>query len=152
MDKLTINLSAFRKKFILLFLLVCLVVIGGYLLVLNGYTILESPEDTTELRNILIIVLIVLALVASWWKRNQKKKLVSTRTFSGKLSYYKQIYLSRLWWNLFSASAATFLFVLTGRFIFLYFALFEVLITALSYPFELVIKSDLGREDIVFIN
>ncbi len=152
MDKLTINLSAFRKKFILLFLLVCLVVIGGYLLVLNGYTILESPEDTTELRNILIIVLIVLALVASWWKRNQKKKLVSTRTFSGKLSYYKQIYLSRLWWNLFSASAATFLFVLTGRSIFLYFALFEVLITALSYPFELVIKSDLGREDIVFIN
>jgi hypothetical protein len=152
MDKLTINLSAFRKIFILFFLLVCLVVIGGYLLVLNGYTILESPEDTTELRNIFIIVLIGLALVASWWKRNQKKKLVSTRTFSGKLSYYKQIYLSRLWWNLFSASAATFLFVLTGRFIFLYFALFEVLITALSYPFELVIKSDLGREDIVFIN
>ena len=152
MDKLTINLSAFRKKFILFFLLVCLVVIGGYLLVLNGYTILKSPEDTTELRNIFIIALIGLALVASWWKRNQKKKLVSTRTFSGKLSYYKRIYLSRLWWNLFSASAASFLFVLTGRFIFLYFALFEVLITALSYPFELVIKSDLGREDIVFIN
>lgn len=152
MDKLTIDLSAFRKKFILFFLLVCLVVIGGYLLVLNGYTILESPEDTPELRNIFIIVLIGLTLIASWWKRNQKKKLGSTRTFSGKLSYYKRIFLSRLWWNLFSASAASFLFVLTGRFIFLYFALFEVLITALSYPFELVLKSDLGREDIVFIN
>ena len=152
MDKLTINLSAFRKKFILFFLLVCFVVIGGYLLVLNGYTILESPEDTTELRNIFIIVLIGLTLIASWWKRNHKKKLGSTRTFSGKLSYYKRIFLSRLWWNLFSAAAASFLLVLTGRFIFLYFAVFEVLITALSYPFELVIKSDLGREDILFIN
>ena len=152
MDKLTINLSAFRKKFILFFLLVCFVVIGGYLLVLNGYTILESPEDTTELRNIFIIVLIGLTLIASWWKRNYKKKLGSTRTFSGKLSYYKRIFLSRLWWNLFSAAAASFLLVLTGRFIFLYFAVFEVLITALSYPFELVIKSDLGREDILFIN
>lgn len=152
MDKLTINLSSFRKKFIFFFSLVCLVVMGAYLLVLNGYTILETSEDTTELRNIFIIVLIGLALVASWWKRNQKKKLSSTRTFSGKLSYYKRIYLSRLWWNLFSASAASFLFLLTGRYIFLYFALFEVLITALSYPFELVIKSDLGREDIVFIN
>ena len=119
---------------------------------LNGYTILESPEDTTELRNIFIIVLIGLTLIASWWKRNYKKKLGSTRTFSGKLSYYKRIFLSRLWWNLFSAAAASFLLVLTGRFIFLYFAVFEVLITALSYPFELVIKSDLGREDILFIN
>ncbi len=152
MDKLTIDLSAFRKKFILFFLLVCLVVITSYLLVLNEYTILENPEDATELRNIFIIVLIGLTLVSSWWKRNQKKKLGSTRTFSGKLSYYKIIYLSRLWWNLFSASAASFLFVLTGRSIFLYFAIFEVLVTVLSYPFELVIKKDLGREDIVFIN
>lgn len=152
MDKLTIDLSAFRKKFILFFLLVCLIVITSYLLVLNEYTILENPEDATELRNIFIIVLIGLTLVSSWWKRNQKKKLGSTRTFSGKLSYYKIIYLSRLWWNLFSASAASFLFVLTGRSIFLYFAIFEVLVTVLSYPFELVIKKDLGREDIVFIN
>lgn len=152
MDKLTIDLSAFRKKFILFFLLVCLIVITSYLLVLNEYTILENPEDATELRNIFIIVLIGLTLVSSWWKRNQKKKLGSTRTFSGKHSYYKIIYLSRLWWNLFSASAASFLFVLTGRSIFLYFAIFEVLVTVLSYPFELVIKKDLGREDIVFIN
>lgn len=151
MDIKTVDLSDYKRNFKLFFSITASIVVASYIIVVAGYRIIANPTEADKLKNLFLFLLILLAVVFNYFLQNQKKKLVFIGDFEKKLFSYKKLYLFRLWWYLFSASSSAFLYILTGRSLFFFFALFDVAMTFIIYPNKRIFNAELGEDDIDYI-
>jgi hypothetical protein len=69
--------------------------------------------------------------------------------FETKVQVYEKVYSSRLQWNLISCLILCLLFVLSGRYFFFYFSIFQVVIVIPLYPNLLLFRRELKNEEII---
>ncbi len=146
-----VDLYDYKKKFKFFFSITASIVVASYIIVLTGNRIWENWEATDNLKNLLLFLLIMLAVIFNYLLQKQKKKLVLLEDFEEKLFFYKKLYLFRLSWYLFSASSSAFLYILTGRSLFFFFAVFDLAMTFIIYPNKRIFNAELGEYDIDYI-
>ena len=117
----------------------------------------KARQATSRLKQIdkikknFLYIIIGIAFLFSLWQSQQRKKLKLTEGFGEKLRVFTNTFGIRLWWHLVLASAASFLFVLTGRNVFLYFGILDIVLVLLTYPAKPIFRQELDEEDIVFL-
>jgi len=151
MDIKTIELAPYKAKYRVFLTFTCLAVIIGYMMVSNGWVLIDDTMRAAEFRNIFVYVIIGIAFLFSLWQSQQRKKLKLTEGFGEKLRLFTHTFGIRLWWHLVLASSASFLFVLTGRTVFLYFGVLDIVLVLFTYPAKPIFRQELEEEDIVFL-
>jgi hypothetical protein len=113
--------------------------------VLNGF------DPGKKLTLPILPVMAALAMVHSYY---QKKKLAALRVinnFDERVEAHQKFYKFRLLWFLFSCLVCCVLSLLTGRNLFLYFAIFDIVAALPFFPALLLFKRELNNDQIMVV-
>ena len=147
-----VDLSFYKSKFKVFFSITSAILVISYLLVYYGYTLIKNVQDSDQLKNLFMILLIGSAVFYSFWQQKKRRELVKIGDFSERLNAYRTIYLSRLYWHMLSGSVAAGIYFVTGRRLFLIFAVLDLITMMLVYPNKYVFKRELMDDEVEFIN
>jgi hypothetical protein len=103
-----------------------------------------------QFTNPVLLGMVLIGFVHSNYQKNQLRKLKAIEDFDEKLIQHERFYKTRIMWFLFTCLISCFLFVLTGRYLFFYFSLFDLLVSFGGFPRKEIIKKELDKEDIIF--
>ena len=151
MDLKIINQKQLKRIYIN-FLVICLLITGGsYILFQSGFRFFEGSDWVNEMTNILLYCMIGIVIVFTYFQMSQRKKLRVLPTIEEKIIFYEKFYRYRLWWHVLACFVSAFLLLLTGRNIFFYIGLFDLLEMLLSYPSQLIIKKEMKEDELIFV-
>lgn len=103
-------------------------------------------------KQVTLPLLLVMFISAMWFTRKLRKRINAMHEiedFEQKVQEYEKIYRARLQWNLLSCLILCLLFVLTGRFFFFYFSIFQVLFVIPLYPSAILFRRELKNEEVI---
>lgn len=150
MSLFAIDVKHFKTIFIQSQTINAIAIITGFLLVNNGFYILSQFDPSRKLTTPILLVMVALSF---WHGSVQKKRLAKINTIEGfdeKVNDYKKYYKARMLWLTFSCIVSIFLYVLTARNFFLYFAIFDLVVSFIYYPKLFFFQKELQNEDIMF--
>lgn len=150
MELKVVEHKTFTKTYLTFLLLCCLAIGGSYLLASRGFRLFPGSAWVTDLKSILLYVMIGIAVFVSVYQRKQQQKLRSFDTFEEKIVFFERFFRTTLWWHVLSCATSGFLLVLTGRKIFFYFGLFDLLMMLLSYPAKAILRRLLNEDELIF--
>jgi hypothetical protein len=125
--------------------------LATYVIGVNVFSIGLLREDSLKQTRVLLLLLIVAAAFQTTYQKKLLKRLGDFANFDERVAHYLKIYKLRLYWKCSSCFASCFIHILTGRNIFLYFAVFDVLTTGTYFPNKTLICKELKSEEIVFV-
>ena len=96
------------------------------------------------------MVLLVAAVLLTFYTMNQLRMLAGLEDFNNRVTEHVKIYKVRLLLFLITCLLSCILYILTIHTVFLYFALFDVVVLLPLYPNKYVLKKELMNDDIVF--
>src|ERR1700754_4274793 len=151
MDFFSFNLKTFKNAFYTVLGINVAMTLVTYVAGANVFSIVLLHESNLKLTRYLLALLLVAAILQSVNQKKLLKKLDEFTNFEDKLAHYMKIYKLRLNWKCFSCLASCFIHILTGRNIFLYFAIFDVLTTWTYFPNKVLIRKELKSEEVDFV-
>jgi hypothetical protein len=105
-----------------------------------------------QIKDLFMILLIGSAVFYSFWQQKQRREMVKIMDFQSRVSAYKRIYLSRLYWHMLSGAISSIIYLTTSRRLFLIFAVLDLITMMLVYPNKFVFKRELMDDEIEFLN
>ncbi len=142
--------KAFKRIFFN-FLAVCLLLLaGGLLLYKMRINIFPASLFAFSIKNVFVFTCISIALIFIFFAVNNKKELLRQKDFESRIAWYEKYYTRKLWWHVISVLSSVIFLLLTFHYIFLYFALFDLLSLFSSYPSKETLKNDLNENDLLF--
>jgi hypothetical protein len=151
MDFLLFNLKDLKKVFYSVFIINVVVTLVTYVAGANVFSIVLLDENQIQQTRVLLLLVIVAAIFQTYYQKKLIKKLDAFSGFEEKVSHYLKLYKLRLYWKCSSCLVSCFIHILTGRNIFLYFAIFDVLSTWTYFPNKTLIRKELKTEDVTFV-
>jgi|GEM_PF-835698 len=146
---ISINLETYKRQFFQLVSIVVVLIVMSYIIVnISRYDL--SLFIIRRMAVPIMAVLAVLAFVHSFYRKRQLQRLDKMNSFDQKVQAYEKIYKFRLQWFVFSAGICCGLYVLSLHRLFLFFALFDLLLLIGNYPNKTIFKKELNHEDIIF--
>jgi hypothetical protein len=149
MELKAVDLAPYKKAHAGVLVICILSVAFSFFIVKQGYAILANVPETKIVKDVFMFGMIGLAAAFSFYQQKLKQKLLSFTDLDDKLTFYKKIFRSRLWWYALSCSVSAFLLFLTARRIFLYFCLFDLLFILITFPNKTLLKKELNEEDLI---
>jgi hypothetical protein len=126
-------------------------VIGSWLLIKTGMFIPASASIKNSFKDVIMIGLIGAAALHTIYTNSQRKKLLTIENIEEKLAFHRKIFKMRIMWNVVACALSCFLFLLIGRNIFLYFALYDLFMLLILFPNKTFFKKELNDQEIVFV-
>jgi hypothetical protein len=151
MEFLTFNLRAFKGLFYAILIVNIAVTAAAFLTGANVLGVVLLPENMLFLTRHLLTLLVVAAVLQTVYQRKLIKKLDEIPAYEDKVAHYMKLYKLRLYWKCGSCLISCLIHLLTGRNIFLYFAVFDVLTTWMYFPNKMLISKELKSDEVVFI-
>ena len=151
MDFFSFNLKTFKNAFYTAFSINVVATLATYVVGVNVLSIVLLQDNDLKLTRYLFALLIVAAILQTANQKKLLKKLDNLADFEDKVAHYFKIYKLRLNWKCFSCLASCFIHILTGRNLFLYFAIFDVLTTWTYFPNKVFIRKELKTEEVDFV-
>jgi hypothetical protein len=145
------DLKIYKRIFYSCLSVSCAMILGSWLLMKTGWYVVGSNSFTNGVKDIIMFGMIGLATLYTFYANNQKKKLLAIKNIEEKLQFHRKIFKMRLMWNVFACALSCFLFLLLGRNIFLYFALYDLFMLLILFPNKTFFKKELKDEEIVFV-
>ena len=152
MDKKIIDLSFYKSRFKLFFSITSAVLVISYLLVYFNYGLMKNQTYAEQVKNLFMILLIGSAVFYSFWQQKQRREMLKIMDFQSRVSAYKRIYLSRLYWHMLSGVVSSIMYLTTSRRLFLIFAVLDLITMMLVYPNKFVFKRELMDDEIEFVD
>ncbi len=149
MDLYTIDVRKYKNIFLQTLIPKVIVVLATYLLVKNGFYLLAGFDPGKKLTLPILIILTILAATHSQYQKKKLAKLQEITDFDQRVEEYEKFYKFRLLWFLFSCLVSCALSLLTARYFFLYFAVFDILIALPFFPRLKLFKMELKNEEII---
>jgi hypothetical protein len=151
MQLYSVNLKGYKKTYWQVFTCNVTIVIAGYILVTNGYFILSPFYRTQNITSPILAFIILLSFFHAQRYRRQVKQLADIADFDERVIKHEKIYRTRVWWFFISCSSSCFLYVLSGRAVFLYLCIFDIIISLPTWPNKRLIRLELQNEEIIFL-
>jgi hypothetical protein len=151
MDFLSFNLKHFKNVFYTVLSINTALTLATYVAGANVFSIVLLREDSLKQTRVLLLLLVVAAVFQTTYQKKLLKRLGDFSDFDERVAHYLKIYKLRLYWKCSSCLVSCFIHILTGRNIFLYFAVFDVLTTWTYFPNKTLIRKELQSEEIVFV-
>lgn len=151
MELYSVNLKSYKKTFWQALTCNITAVAASYILVANGYIILSPFYRSQNITSSILAVIILLSFFNSQYQRKQVRQLENYTDFDERVVRHEKIYKIRMWWFFISCASACFLYVLSAHTVFLYLAIFDLIITLPSWPNKMIIKRELKNDEIIFL-
>jgi len=151
MELYTIEIKKYRDIFFQTLVPKLVAVIATAILVNKGVYLLYGFDPGKKLT---LPILLVMAVLAGFHSHYQKKKLAAVQlidNFGERVEAHQKFYKFRLLWFLFSCLIGCMISLLTGRNLFLYFAIFDIVVALPFYPSLLLFKRELNNEQIMVV-
>ena len=126
-------------------------IIISYLLVTQVLTVIPLRVERSVTTPILLIMVAV-AFIHSGQLRKKLNKLHEIEDFEEKLKAYEKIYKFRMMWHLGSVLVTCLIFVLTSRYYFFYWVIFDLLVSLPGYPSRELFKRELKNEEVILVD
>lgn len=149
MDLFAIPVKKYRVIFWQTQIINVIVIIASYLLIKNNVYILRGFDPGQKLTFPIMGIVVILAVIHSQYQRKQLQQLIAIEDFEGRVEAYEKFYNLRMWWFVFSCASSCFLTVLTSRQLFLFYAMFDILISLQFFPTLKRFKRELQNDDIL---
>ncbi|MEO8404949.1 MAG: hypothetical protein ABI480_10145 [Chitinophagaceae bacterium] len=150
MQLYTIDIKKYKTIYFQILVTNLAAIVGSFLLVKNGLYILSIFDPAKKLTLPILFLLLILSGFHTRYQRKQLTRLAGIADFDTRVGEYEKFYRFRMLWFLLSCLVTCFLCVLTGRYTFLFYAGFDVLISLPFYPGLLLFKKELKNEEIIF--
>ncbi|MFL9483063.1 hypothetical protein ACI6Q2_09835 [Chitinophagaceae bacterium LWZ2-11] len=150
MNLYAINLKKFKSIYIQIQAYNIVAVIGTYLLVATGFYIFPAYVNNNKFTLPVLFAIVVLGRFHTQYQRKQLEKLTAIEDFDTRVKEYEKFYKIRMLWFLFTCLTSCLLSILTGRYLFIYFGIFDIIITISYYPKLSMFKRELKNDDIIF--
>lgn len=151
MDLFTLDLKPFKNLFYTALSINVFLTLATYIAGANVYALILQPEDSLQETRILLLLLVAAAIFQTNYQKKLLRRLDILDSFEAKATHYLKVYKLRLFWKCASCLLSCFLHILTGRNIFLYFAIFDVLTIWTYFPNKPLIRKELKSDEIVFL-
>jgi hypothetical protein len=151
MDIYSFNLKPYKSAFYTLLSVNAVITLATYIAGANVLGIVLLQGDFRTQTNILFGILIVAAIFQTSRQKKLLEKINSFTDYEAKTVHYFKLYKMRLYWKCVSCISSCFIYLLTGRNLFLYFAVFDVLTSGMYFPHKTLIRKELKIEDLVFV-
>jgi hypothetical protein len=145
----TISVNRFRSVFFSIQIANIIFSIITFLIIRNGGLLFPGVIIGQNFVRITLYSMVLLAFVFTMYQKNKLSKIVGIEEFDSKVNEYLKFYKYRMFWYLFSCVAACILGVLSGRMIFFYFAIIDVVIALPYYPTSFMFRKELKNDEIV---
>jgi hypothetical protein len=149
MDLYSVNAKPFKRTFILYELYGVLAIIVSYFLGRSGLFFVPALSWG---RQVALPTLLLMFIASTWFTRKLRKRLEAMRLvedFELKMQEYEKVYRLRLQWSLLSCLILCVLFVMTERYFFLYFSIFQVLFVLPLYPNTTLFRRELKNDEVI---
>jgi hypothetical protein len=151
MDILTFNLRPFKNLFYAALVVSALATLAAYVAGANVFSIVLLRADNLSETRGLLLLLVVAAILQTAYQKKLLKKLKSMTELEAQATLYLKIYRLRLYWKCCSCLVSCFIHLLTGRNIFLYFAIFDLATTWTYFPDKTLVRKELNCPDVLFV-
>jgi hypothetical protein len=152
LDFFSFNLKNLKTVFYTVLSINTTLTLATYVAGANVFSIVLLHEGSLkQTPDLLLLLVLVAAVFQTIYQKKMLKKLDGLTDFEEKVAHYLNIYKLRLYWKCSSCLASCFIHILTGRNIFLYFAVFDVLSTWTYFPNKALIRKELKTEDVMFV-
>ena len=145
----SIEVKEFKNIFFTSLAVMILFIIGSYLWVNSGFVALSFFDPLRGFSSTILIGMMVLTIIYSSYRRKRLNAINAIDDFSVKVKEYVKVYRLHNAWYVLSCFISCFLFVLTSRNFFFYFACIQMLIMLPVYPSRALFKRELKEEDVV---
>ncbi len=150
MSLYTIDARKYKALFFQVLLSNIVATTGTYILLKNDIYILAGFDPGKKLTLPILLGMVLLTILLAQHQRKQLKKIDEIDSFEDKVTAYEKIYRSRVLLSLFACFVSCFLALLTGRFNFFYYAIFDIVASLPSYPNLFLFKRELKNNEIIF--
>jgi len=96
-----------------------------------------------------LLIMFIVTLVQGQFIRKRINTIGSIEDFETRVVEYEKVYRHRLQWNLITCLILCVLFVLSGRYFFFYFSIFQIVLVMPFYPNTLLFRRELKNEEII---
>jgi len=151
MDFLSFNIKQFKNVFYTVLCINTALTLATYVAGANVFSIVLLREDSLKQTRVLLLLLVLAAIFQTTYQKKLLRRLGDLTDFDERVAHYLKIYKLRLYWKCSSCLASCFIHILTGRNIFLYFAVFDVLTTWTYFPNKTLICKEMKSDEIVFV-
>ena len=149
MELKAVEIAPYQKTYGWALFLCCLATAGSFFLVTQGYVLSISEEIIKATRYIFLAVTVWAAFIYSPYHKRQNKKMATLSDLDAKLIIYQKIYRSRMWFFMTWCLVCAFSYYLTGRNLYFYFGLFDLLLMLITFPNKFLMKKELNEEDLI---
>lgn len=151
MELYTINIKKFKAIFLQMILVAIIFVGLSYFLLSNGFYFLSAFDPGRTFTLPILAALTVLAMIYGQMQKKRLLQLQEVEDFELRSAKYQRFYAFRLIWYLGSCLAMCILCLFTGRILFLYFAMFDILMILPFFPTLRLFKRELKNEEIILL-
>jgi hypothetical protein len=151
MDIYSFNLKNYKSVFYTILCVNAIITLATYIAGAKVLGIVLLQGSFRMQTNILFGVLLVGAIFQTSRQKKLLEKINSFTDYEEKAAHYLKLYKIRLYWKCVSCLSSCFIYLLTGRNLFLYFAVFDVLTTWMYFPNKTLIRKELKIDDLVFV-
>ena len=151
LELFTVNVKNHKRAWQLAVTICGMAVAGSFLLVQNGITIFFTFGQSTNVTTPIMLVFLAVTFIYSYYSRRMLKKLDTFEDFETKLVQYEKIYKTRMVWRVVTSLLTCFLYVLTARNWFLFFGIFELVLTFAAFPNKTIFRKELKNDEIVLV-
>lgn len=149
MDLFAIEKKRYKGIFMQVQISNVIAIVGSLVLVYFGGVMLLGYYLAQKIMLPVLGLVVLLSLFHTRYQRKQLAGLLTIINFEERLFVYEKFYRFRMLWYLFSCFVSCFLSVLTGRYLFVFYAAFDVLISSAFYPKIQLFRRELKNEEIV---
>lgn len=146
MELYTVNIKRYKAIYFQTLIANILFIAAAYFLVKKGIHLVTGHMVSSPLLSMMVVAAVIYTVYAN----KKVDKLANIADFENRVKAHEQTYKRRMLWHLFACLIDCGLLLLTGRNLFLYFALFEIVMLLPLYPNLSLFKSQLKNDDIVF--
>ena len=150
LDLYTVDIKKYKSVFYICLVTNIVCTAFSFLLAANGFRLLSNFYPDTRLTLSILFMMVVFAFLHSSFTRSRLRKLSLIESFEERVAAYEKLYRLRIIWFLFSGFVSCALAVLSGRTLFCYYAMFDIVISLSYYPNLILFKKELNNEEIIF--
>ena len=150
MDELySVNTKPFKRTYLVIQLLSAAAIIGSYFLGSSGLFFVPAIGFSRLITFPALLLMFIVTLVHNRTLRKRIDALGSIEDFEIRVQVYERVYRHRMQWNMITCLIICLLFILSGRYFFLYFSIFQVVLYLPFYPNPLLFRRELKNEEII---
>ena len=149
MDLYSIDTKPFKKIFTLIQLFSVAAILASFFLARTGWFFVPAFAFSRQITLPLLLIMFIATFLHGRALRKRIAAIGEIENFETKVEEYERYYRYRLQWNLIACLILCILFVLTGRYFFFYFSIFQVVLVIPFYPSQLLFRRELKNEEII---